>query len=97
MRSVGDVKAHEFEPPLGDATGGLTIVDDVPQATRGNDYHRVAIKVMPELALGDEHGVEELLNSQVAGLRVKEDLADEVHRLLGLEGVTLLFAFHHQG
>ena len=52
---------------------------------------------MPELALGDEHGVEELLNSQVAGLRVKEDLADEVHRLLGLEGVTLLFAFHHQG
>ena len=49
---------------------------------------------MLELALGDEHGVEELLDSRVAGLRVREDLADKVHQLLDLKGMTL-FMFHH--
>jgi hypothetical protein len=57
----------------------------------------VAVEVMPKLAFGDEHGVEELLNSPVAGLQVGEDLANEVHRPLDLEGMTLIFAFHHQG
>ena len=51
---------------------------------------------MPELALGDEHGIEELLNSRVVGLRVREDLIDEVHRPLDLEGMAFLFTFHHQ-
>ena len=27
---IGDVEAHELEPPLGDATGALLVVDDVP-------------------------------------------------------------------
>ena len=51
---------------------------------------------MPELALGDEHGVEELLNSRVVGLQVKEDLIDEVHWPLDLEGMAFLFTFHHE-
>jgi predicted GTPase len=65
---VGDVEAHELEPPLGDVADGLPVVDDVPQATGGHDHHRVAVEVVPELALGDEHGAEELLDSWVMGL-----------------------------
>ena len=30
-RGVGDVEAHELEPPLGDAAGGLPIVDNGPK------------------------------------------------------------------
>ena len=65
---VGDVKGHELEPPLGDAAGGLLVFDDVPQATGRHDHHRVGIEVVSELALGDEHGVEDLLDSRVTGL-----------------------------
>ena len=65
---IGDVEAHELEPPLGNVAGGLSVVDDVSQATRSNDHHGVAIEVVPELGLGDEHGIEELLNSRIAGL-----------------------------
>jgi hypothetical protein len=41
-----------------------------------------------ELALGDEHGIEELLDPRILGFRVREDLTDEVHRLLDLEDVA---------
>jgi predicted GTPase len=68
VEGVGDVKAHELEPPLSNVTDGLLVVDDVPQAARGYDYHGVAVKVMPELSLGDEHGIEELLDSWLVGL-----------------------------
>ena len=60
---IRDVEAHELERPLGDVAGGLPIVDDVPQATRGYDHNRVAIKVMPELQLANEYGIEEFPNS----------------------------------
>jgi hypothetical protein len=49
-----------------------------------------------ELALGDEHGVEELLDPRVSGFRVREDLTDEVHQLLDLEDVAHFLVFHHQ-
>ena len=93
---VGDVKPLELEPPLGDAAYGFSVVDDVPEPAGGYDHHRVAIEVVPKLVRGDEHGVEKLLNFQIVGLRVGEDLADEVHQPLDLEGVTLLLPFHHQ-
>ena len=28
---IGDVKAHELEPPLGDAADGLPVIDDIPK------------------------------------------------------------------
>jgi hypothetical protein len=56
----------------------------------------VVVKVVPKLVLGDEHGVEELLNSQIAGVQVREDFADEIHQLLDLEDMAFLLAFHHQ-
>ena len=93
---VGDVEAHELEPPLGDMAGGLPVADDVIQATGRHDHHRVGVEVVLKLALGDEHGIEELWDPRVPGLRVREDLADEVHQPLDLEDVALLPAFHHQ-
>ena len=75
--------------------GGLPVADDVIQATGRHDHHRVGVEVMPELALSDEHGVEELLDPQVPGLRVGEDLVNEVHRLLDLEGMALLLTLNH--
>jgi hypothetical protein len=76
---VGDVEAHEFETPLGDVARGLAAVDDVPKATRGHHHDRVAVVVVPELAFGDGHSIQEFLDLQVLGLRVGEDFTDEVH------------------
>ena len=59
---VGDVKAHELEPPLGNVVVGLLVVDDVLHATRGHDHHRVGVEVVLELTLGDEHDIEELMD-----------------------------------
>ena len=92
---IGDVKGHKLEPLLGDTAGGLQVVDDVPLAAEGHNHHGVAINVVPELVLGDEHGVEKfLMTFWVAGLRIQEDLADEVHRMLNFEGMALLLPFH---
>ena len=33
----------------------------------------------------------------VAGSRIKQDLANEVHRALYFEGMSLFFSLHHQG
>jgi hypothetical protein len=41
----------------------------------------VAIKVATQLALGDEHGIEQILDLRVVGLGVGEHLKSEVHRL----------------
>ena len=51
---------------------------------------------MSKLALGDVHGVEKFLNLQVAGLQIREDLANEVHQALDFEGVALLLPFYDQ-
>jgi hypothetical protein len=48
---VGDVKAHELEPPLGNVANRLLVVDDVPQATGRHDHHRVGIEVVWSLRL----------------------------------------------
>ena len=48
---------------------------------------------MPELALGDEHSIEELLDSWVA---IEEDLADKVHRPLDLKDAALLLVLDQQ-
>jgi hypothetical protein len=46
-----DVETHELHSPLGDAPGGLTIVDDITQGTGGHHNDGMAIKVVTELAL----------------------------------------------
>ena len=89
-RGVRDVEAHELDPPFADATYGLSIVYDVLEAAGGHDHHQVAIEKVSKLALGDEHDVEKFLNLQVAGLQIREDLANKVHQALDFEGVALL-------
>ena len=50
-----------------------------------------------QLPLGDEDGVQELLDLGVAGLGIGQDLANEVHGTLQFEGVSLFFLLYHQG
>jgi putative heme degradation protein len=74
---------------------GLEVVDDIPEAAGGHNYDRMAIKVVSELALGDEYDVEEFLDLWVASLGVEENLANEVYQSLDFEGVGLLLPLHH--
>ena len=55
------------------------------------------LKVVTQLPLGDEDGVQELLDLGVAGLGIKQDLSNEVYRMLHFEGVSLFFSLYHQG
>ena len=55
------------------------------------------LEVVPQLALCDEDHVEELLDLRVPHLGVGQDLADEVHRTLYLQGMAFFLPFHYQG
>lgn len=57
----------------------------------------MAVKVVSELTLDDEYGIEEFLDLWVVSLGVKESFADEVHRPLSFEGVALFLSLHHHG
>ena len=83
-----DVETDELQSPLGDAPGGLTVVDDITQGPGGHHNDGVAIKVVTELALGVEHDIEQLLVLQVAGFGVGEDLTDEVDWSMDLEDMV---------
>jgi hypothetical protein len=48
-----------------------------------------------QFSLGDEDGVEELLDLGVAGLGVRQDLTDEVHETLYFEGMPLFLSLDH--
>lgn len=50
----------------------------------------MSLKVVTELAGGDEYGVQHLLDLSVSCLRVGEDLADEVDRALDFLTSTVL-------
>ena len=47
--------------------------------------------------LGDEDGVQEFLDLGVVSLRIRQDLANKVHRTLHFEGMSLFFSLYHQG
>ena len=44
---------------------------------------------MAQLPFGDKDGVQELLDLGVAGLGIRQDLANEVHGTLHFEGMSL--------
>ena len=52
---------------------------------------------MTQLPLSDKDGVQEFLDLGVASLRIGQDLANEVHRTLYFEDVSLFFPLYHQG
>ena len=52
---------------------------------------------MTQLPLGDEDGVQELLDLGVAGLGIGQDLANKVHKALYFEGMPLFFLLQHHG
>ena len=49
-----------------------------------------------QLSLGDKDEIQEFLDLGVASLRIKQDLANEVHGTLYFEGMSLFFLLHHQ-
>ena len=52
---------------------------------------------MTQLSLGDKDDIQEFLDLGVASLRIRQDLANEVHEMLYFEGVSLFFLLYHQG
>ena len=55
------------------------------------------LEVVMQLSVGDNDGVQEFLDLGVASLGIGQDLANEVHGTLHLEGVSLFFSVYHQG
>ena len=50
-----------------------------------------------QLPLGDQDGVQELLDLWVASFGVGQDLTNEVYGALHFEGVSLFVPLYHQG
>jgi len=50
-----------------------------------------------QLRLGNQDGVQELLDLRVASLGVKQYLANKVYEALHFEGVSLFLLLYHQG
>ena len=55
------------------------------------------LEVVTQLPLSDKVSVQEFLDLGVASLRIRQDLANEVHGTLHFEGVSLFFLLYHQG
>ena len=55
------------------------------------------LEAMTQLPLGDKDGVQDFLDLGIASLRIRQDLANEVHGMLHFEGVSLFFSLYHQG
>ena len=52
---------------------------------------------MAQLPLGNEDGVQELLDLGVAGLGIGQDLANVVYGTLHFEDMSLFFLLYNQG
>jgi hypothetical protein len=94
--SVRDVLPNQLKCPLGDPSFDLGVLDDLPEGILGHQGDRMRVKVMPELALGQQDRVHKLLHLWVARLGVGEYLADEVHWSLHLLRPPGLFSLDHQ-
>ena len=55
------------------------------------------LEVVTQLPFGDKDGVQEFLDLGVVSLRIRQDLANEVHGMLYFEGMSLFFSLYHQG
>lgn len=62
----------------------------------GDDGDGMGVEVVPKLPLADEDGVNHLLDVEVARLGLSQYFADVVDRVLDLQRVSLLLAFHHE-
>ena len=72
-------------------------MDDLTEREGRHDHHRMRLEVVTQLPLGDKDSVQEFLDLGVASVRIRQDLANEVHRTLYFESVSLFFSLYHQG
>jgi hypothetical protein len=50
---------------------------------------------VPQLSLGDQDGVQELLDLGVTGLGISQDLVDKINRASHLESMPCFFPFYN--
>jgi len=67
-RCIGEGLPHELDRPLGDPPSGLSILDDLAQQEGRDRRDRMADKVVLQLASGENHSINELLNLGVSYL-----------------------------
>ena len=82
MGRVSEGLTHELDGPFGNPPGGLLFLDDLAQREGRDHRDRVAEEVVLQLASGENHGIDQLLNLRVSYLGFREHLADEVDRSL---------------
>ena len=82
LRRKGQSLPHEFDGPLGYPTRGLLVMDYLPQGERRHHGYRVGFKVVTQLALSQDYGVDQLLDVGVACFGLREHFIDEVNRSL---------------
>ena len=61
---------HQLECPLCDSSHGILVLDNLTEGEGHHDRHRMRLKVVTQLPLGDKDGVQELLDLGVAGLGI---------------------------
>ena len=88
---------HQLECPLGDSSRGIPVLDDLTEREGCHDCYWMRLEVVMQLYLGDKDGIQEFLELGVTSLKIRQDLANEVHRTLYFKGVSLFFLHYHQG
>jgi len=94
---IRNALTHQLECPLHNSSCGILVLDDLTEREGRHDHHRMRLKVVTQLPLGDKDNVHEFLDLGVASLRIRQDLANEVHGTLHFEGVSLFFLLYRQG
>lgn len=87
----------EIQCPLNDAPVGILVAQDVPQRKLRNHFYGVGVKVIVQLARGDQDSIQQLLDLWIPGFGLVEDVANEVYWSLDLVHVTDLLALDDNG
>ena len=96
-RGIRNALTHQLECPLSDSFCGIPILDDLTKREGRHNHHWTRLEVVMQLPFGDEDDVHELLDLGVAGLGIRQDLANEVYGMLHFESVSLFLSLYHQG
>jgi hypothetical protein len=76
---------------------GFLVAEDVTEWVLGNHCYGISLEVVAELLGCDQDGIEQFLDLRIASLRLIQDLANEVDRVLDFVGVYSLFMLDNNG
>ena len=90
-----DALPHELKRPFSNSPHGIWVSHHFAER-KGHDHHdRMRLEIVPQLALGNQHRVEELLDLGVSGFGFAQDFAHKVHRSFYFQSVSFLLPFFH--